>query len=286
MPSRADTAHFFTPAARRLRLEPAAARVVRVRVVPALVLLALVGIVLSVLRAGGAAPPSAYAEFVDRAGTSYVDVQLNPAATSYGAFAAVLPGEGRVWPTERVTVEQGPGGMLTLQYDGEGERDPRVQPGQRYMPKKTDPEPVTIGLRLSGQVDPAGERAEVDIWVDGARHRISADGRPGGDQAALQQLLRALSTQDFDALYTLSSSSMRNGSTRADYVPALRNAGVINDITAARATAPTTRTVRYGSEYARTPVRLTYGSGADARDLDATLVLVLADGTWSLLTVE
>ncbi len=286
MPSRADTAHFFSPAARRLRLEPAAARVLRVRVVPALVLVALVGLVLTVLQAGGAAPPSAYAEFVDRTGRSYLDVQLNPDATSYGAFAAVLPGEGRVWPTERVSVQQGPGDMVTLQYDGEGKRDAGVQPGMRYMPKRTDPKPEEVALRLVGQVDPAGERADVEIWVDGVRHELTADRRPGGDQVALQQLLRALATQDFDTLYTLSSAGMRNGSTRSSYTRDLANAGVINDVTAARATAPTTYTVRYGTRYARTPLRLTYGSGADATDVDATLVLVLADGTWSLLTVE
>jgi hypothetical protein len=259
---------------------------VRVRVVPALVLVALAALVLTVLRAGGAAPPSAYAEFVDTSGRSYIDVQLNAEATSYGAFAAVLPAEGRVWPTERVDVQQGPGDMLTVRYDGEGKRDPGVQPGMRYMPKKTDPAPETVALRLSGQVDPAGERAEVDVWVDGVQHRISAQRRPDGDQAALQQLLRALSTQDFDRLYTLSSAGMRNGSTRSSYTTDLANAGVINDVTAARATGPTTYTVRYGTRYARTPVRFTYGSGADARDVDATLVLVLADGTWSLLTVE
>ncbi len=286
MPLRADTAHFFSPAARRLRLQPAAARVVRVRVVPALVLVALAALVFSVLRAGGAAPPSAYAEFVDSSGRSYIDVQLNDEASSYGAFAAVLPGSGRVWPTERVTVQQGPGDMLTIRYDGEGKRDPRVQPGMRYMPRRTDPPPDVVGLRLAGQVDPAGERAEVDVWVDGVQHRIVSQRRPDGDQAALQQVLRALSTQDFDTLYTLSSAGMRNGSTRASWTKDLANGGVINDVTAVRATAPTTSTVRHGTRYARTPVRFTYGSGADARDVDATLVLVLADGTWSLLTVE
>ena len=253
---------------------------------PALVLVALVGLVLTVLRAGGAAPPTAYAEFVDRAGTSYIDVQLNSEATSYGAFAAVLPGEGRVWPTERVKVQQGPGDMLTLQYDGEGLRDARVQPGLCYMPKKADPAPEEVALRLTGQVDPGGERAELSVWVDGVPHRVSTDRRPGGDQDALQRLLRALSTQDFDTLYTLSSTGMRNGSTRSDYTTALPNAGVINDVTAARATAPSSSTVKHGTRYVRTPIRLTYGSGADARDVDATLVLVLADGTWSLLTVE
>ena len=55
-------------------------------------------LVTAVYRAGGAAAPSAYAEFVDPSSGSYLDVQLDSSRTSYGAFSAVVPGLGRVWP--------------------------------------------------------------------------------------------------------------------------------------------------------------------------------------------
>jgi len=38
--------------------------------------------------------------------------------------------------------------------------------------------------------------------------------------------------------------------------------------------------------YARTPVRLTYAGGTAMTDVDATVVLVVEGGAWSVLSLE
>jgi hypothetical protein len=250
-----------------------------------LVVAVLLLLVLTVFRAGGAGAPSAYAEFVDPSSGSYLDVQLDSAKSNYGNFAAVVPGQGRVWPKAKVDAAQGSGGAVELRYDGAGYRDPRVKPGGRdeLRPLK---EPEAVRLRLVGQVDPVRNVASVDVWVDDERHRIASAGPPGGAQAVVDGFLTAIRTQDWDKLYSLQTAYMRNGSKRSDLVTGLSTGGVITEVTGARAMGPTTFSLRGGTTYGRTPVRLTYGSGAEKTTLDAELVIAVDGGSWAALTLR
>ncbi len=262
------------------------ARLLRVAGAPVLVLVALLLLVVAVVRAGGAAPPSAYAEFVDRSDGSDLDVQLNEESRSYGAFSAVVPGDGRVWPKGRVATRDAGGGRVELRYDGAGFREPQVRPGVREDQQRPQPKPERVTVRLLGQVDPVRHVATVDVWVDGERHQISATGEPGGAQAVVDDFLTAIRTKDWNTVYSLETAAMRNGSTRSDVVNGLPNGGVITEVTGARTTGPTTFTMRGGTNYGRAPVRLTYGSGPDRTMLDAVLVLAVDGGSWGVLTVE
>ena len=242
-------------------------------------------LVTAVFRAGGAATPSAYAEFVDPSSGSYLDVQLDSSRTSYGAFSAVVPGQGRVWPKAPVSTEDGTGSVVELRYDGAGFRDPRVMPGGRDDQRPAQrPEPVR--LRLAGQVDPVRHVASVDVWVNGERHHISSSGQPDGAQTVVDGYLTALRTHDWDKLYSLETVSMRNGSKRSDVVTGLATGGVITEITGARTTGPLTLSDRAGTTYGRAPIRVTYGSGPDRTTVDAVLVVAVDGGSWGVLTVE
>ena len=262
------------------------ARLLRVAGAPALVIVALLLLVVAVVRAGGAAPPSAYAEFVDRSNGSYLDVQLNEASKSYGAFSAVVPGNGRVWPKGRVDTRDAGGGRVELSYEGDGFRDPQVPPGAREDQQRPQRRPDRVTVRLLGQVDPVRHVASVDVWVDGRQHQISATGEPGGAQAVVDDFLTAIRTKDWNTVYSLETAAMRNGSTRSDVVNGLPNGGVITEVTGARTTGPTTFTMRGGTNYGRAPIRLTYGSGPDRTTLDAVLVIAVDGGSWGVLTVE
>jgi YD repeat-containing protein len=250
-----------------------------------LVLAVLLLLVMAVFRAGGAAAPSAYAEFVDPSSGSYLDVQLDSSRTSYGAFSAVVPGQGRVWPDAPVETGDSTGTAVQLSYDGAGFRDSRVMPGGRddQRPARR-PEPVQ--LRLEGQVDPARHVANVDVWVNGERHHITSAGQPDGAQAVVDGYLTALRTGDWNKLYSLETVSMRNGSKRSDVVTGLATGGVITEVTGARTTGPTTFSDRGGTTYGRAPIRVTYGSGQDRTTVDATLVVAVDGGSWGVLTVE
>lgn len=261
------------------------ARLLRVAGAPVLVVAVLLWLAVAVFRAGGAADPSAYAEFVDPSTGAYLDVQLDTSKTSFGAFSAVVEGEGRVWPEDPVETADAADGIVELRYDGAGLADRRVEPGGRNDQRRAQ-EPAPVRLRLVGQVDPGRHAASVDVWVNGRQHHIASAGQPDGAQAVVDGFLTALRTQDWNTLYSLETASMRNGSKRGDLVTGLTNGGVITEITGARATGPTVFTDRGGTTYGRTPVRLTYGSGPDRTMVDASLVVVVDGGSWGVLTLE
>jgi len=284
---RASPAELLDAAVRRGWLTPRRARAVAIAGVPVLVLGALAWLVTSVVRTGGAAEPAVFAEFVDPAANSYLDVQLDRSATSFGAFSAVVPGVGRVWPTARVAASPAPGGGVELRYDGAGHRDPQTQPGDRYEQPRPQSPPDAVRLRLVGQVDAARHVASVDVWVDGDRHHIGSAGQPSGAQDVVHDFLRAVLARDWDEVYSLETPFMRNGSKRADFVRDMPNAGAVTNVSAARPVGPTTYSrTPAGVVYARTPVRLTYAGGTAMTDVDATVVLVVEGGAWSVLSLE
>jgi hypothetical protein len=256
--------------------------------VPVLALGALVWLVLAVLRAGGAGPPPVYVEFVDPSSSSYLDVQLDRSTTSYGAFFAVVPGEGRVWPAARVEARQRNPRVVELHYEGAGYRDPQVQPGGlRGDPPQPSRTPQVVHLRLVGQVDAAGHIASVDVWVNGDRHHVGSAGEVRGAEAVVDDFLAALRTRDWDKLYRIEAAYMRNGIRRNDFDTEMANAGAVTCINSAETIGSTTySTTRAGASYARTPIRLTYGTCAATARVDAALVLVVDGGTWKVLSLE
>lgn len=282
----AGAASLLDAARRKGWLTPERATALTTVGVPLVVVAVLVWLVTSILRGGSAAAPSAYAEFVDPSTGSYADVQLDRAMTSYGAFSAVVAGQGRVWPEDRVDVQGDPAGEVQLRYDGPAFLDPRVQPGARYEPADPSTRPDPVHLRLLGSVDAARHMAAVDVWVDGARHHIGSSAQSGGAEGAVEDFLGAVRAGDWDTVYSLETASMRNGSKRGDVVTGLANAGAVTTVSAAHTTGPTTFTVRAGVSYGRTPVRLTYGSGPASTRVEATVVVVVEGGAWRVLSVE
>jgi hypothetical protein len=121
--------------------------------------------------------------------------------------------------------------------------------------------------------------------VDGERHHLSAAGHPAGAQAVVDDFLTAVRTHDWNTVYSLETPYMRNGSKRSDLVDGLSHGGVITEVSGARAIGPTSYVVRAGTTYGRTPVRVTYGSGAQRTSVDATLVTVVDGGSWGVLTL-
>jgi hypothetical protein len=259
---------------------------VRFAGVPVLVIGVLVWLVITVFRAGGAGAPAPDAEFVDGAGGSYLDVQLDRSKQNYGSLAVVIAGKGRVWPKARVSISEDSANRVELHYQGDGFRDPRVTPRSRDEQPRPLKRPERVRLQLAGHVDPTRHLALVDVWVNGEEHRITAVGEPSGAQAVVEDFLQAVRTGDWDTLYSIETSYMRNGSKRREFPVAMANAGVITTVTAARATGPTAFSIRFGASLARTPIQLTYGVGPGATSVDATLVCAVAGGAWGVLSLE
>jgi hypothetical protein len=285
---RAGAAELLDVATRRGWIDARTARVTRVAGVPVLVVVVLVWLVVSVLRAGGAGHPPLFAEFVDSSSNSYLDVELDSSAKSYGAFSAVLPGQGRVWPKERVQTTQRSDGVVELRYDGIGYQDPYVQPGGGDEdPVVRRPPPPRVPVRFTGQVDAARHAASVDVWVNGRRSHIAANGQVSGAEAVVDDFLVAMRTGDWNRLYDVESSYMRNGSKRPDFVTELSNGGAVTTISDARTVGPSEySTTDAGVSYLRTPIRLTYGDGPGATKVHATLVLAVDAGSWKVLGLE
>jgi hypothetical protein len=261
---------------------------VKIAGVPVLALGALVWLVVAVLRGGGTGPPPVYAEFVDPSSSSYLDVQLDRSTTSYGAFSAVLPGEGRIWPAARVEARQRNPPLVELHYQGAGYRDPQAQPGGLPEdPSQRQPPPQVVQVRLVGQVDAAGHSASVDVWVNGARHHIGSPGQVRGAEEVVDDFLAALQTRDWDKLYNIEAGYAHTGTKRSDFVTEMADAGAVTCISGAETTGSTTySTTQAGVSYARTPIRLTYGPCAATARVDAALVLVVDGGTWKVLSLQ
>ena len=264
------------------------ANATRTVAVPVLVVAVLVWLVVSVLRAGGASPPPLFAEFIDPGSRSYLDVQLDSSTKSYGAFSAVVPGQGRIWPKGRVQTTQRADGAVELSYDGIGYQDPRVRPGGLAEDPATRQPPLPlVPVRLAGWVDGARHTASVDVWVNGDRHHIAATGQVSGAEDLVDDFLVAMQTGDWNKLYSIESTYMRNGSTRVGFVNELSNGGAVTTISDAREVGPSAySTTDAGVSYLRTPIRLTYGNGPDATTVHATLVLAVDAGSWKVLGLE
>ena len=285
---RAGAAELLDVATRRGWIDARTARVTRTAGVPVLVVVVLVWLVVSVLRAGGAGHPPLFAEFVDSSSNSYLDVQLDSSTKSYGAFSAVLPGQGRVWPKDRVQTTQRSDGVVELRYDGIGYQDPYVQPGGGDEdPAVRRPPPPRVPVRFAGQVDAARHAASVDVWVNGQRSHIAATGQVSGAEGVVDDFLGAMRTGDWNELYDIESSYMRNGSKRSTFVTDLSSGGAVTTISDARAVGPSAYSTNdAGVSYLRTPIRLTYGNGPGATKVQATLVLAVDAGSWKVLGLE
>jgi len=271
-------------AIRRGWINDRTAGAIKIGAAPVLVLGVLVWLVVAVLRAGGTGDPPVYAEFVDPAGNSYVDVQLNQSATSYGAFSAVVPGQGRVWPAGKVDARQRDGGLVELRYDGAGYQDLAVTSGEDAPGPR--PKPQKIRLQLAGQVDASRHVSSVDLVVNGDSHHISSTGQVSGAQAVVDDFLGAVVKGDWDRLYSIEAGYTHNGAKRSDFVTGMANDGAVTCIRRAEATGPMTYSTEAGVSYARVPIRVTYGACTSIPRVDTTLVLVVDGGAWKLLSLE
>jgi hypothetical protein len=278
------TTRLLDAATRRGWITDRTAGAIKIGVVPVLVLGVLLWLVVAVLRAGGTGDPPAYAEFVDPAGSSYVDVQLNPSATSYGAFSAIVPGQGRVWPAGKVDARERDGGVVELNYDGVGYQDLAVTPAE--APPGPRPEPQKVLLRLAGQVDPSRHVSSIDLSINGDSHHISSGGQVSGAQAVVDDFLGAVVKRDWDKLYSIEAAYTHNGANRKDFVTGMANDGAVTCIRKAEATGPMTYSTAASVSYARVPIRVTYGSCTSIPRVDTTLVLVVDGGSWKLLSLE
>jgi hypothetical protein len=74
--------------------------------------------------------------------------------------------------------------------------------------------------------------------------------------------------------------------TQTDFAAAMAGSEGVTGISDAKTTGPTTYTTNEaGISYARTPIRLTYGTGTAATTQDGTLVLIQDAGSWKVFTV-
>jgi hypothetical protein len=284
---RAGTTQLLDAATRRGWISADTAGAAKAAAVPVLVLGALVWLTVTVLRAGGSGPPPAYAEFVDLSRSSYLDVQLDRSSTRYGSFSAVVSGEERVWPADRVDVRQHDGAVVELRYAGVGYREVPAPGGAPADPGARPLPPEKILLRLVGTVDPARHVASVDVFVNGAGHHIGSPGQVGGANGVVNDFLTALTTQNWDELYRIETASMRTRVPRNDFLTAMAYGGAVTCISRAEPIDSTTvSTSPAGISYARAPVRITYGGCAGATSLQATLLLVVDGGAWKALSLE
>jgi hypothetical protein len=308
---------FLDVAARKGLIKPGIAKAVKTAGVPVLALGALVWVVAAAFASRGTEEPRLYAEFVDGSRNSYLEVQLDRAATSFGAFSASLPDGGRVWPAARVQATPQSSGAVTLRYDGIGFQDmdahPDSEPGDEsprdehppqvperlpqvpeQLPQVPEPSPQAsaqppqlVLLRLVGRVDPAHHTASVDVWVNGNHHRLASPGEVSGAEAVVSDFLAAARTGDWNKLYDLEHPYMRNGSKRSDFLTAMTSSGAATRISDAETMGSTKySTTDSGVSFAQVPVRLIYGTGTGATTLQASLHLVVDEGTWKVLSLE
>lgn len=269
--------------AERVRVSPRTIGILSAVGVPLLVLGVLARVVVGVLPAGGTGQAGVYAEFVDPSTGSYLDVQLDPSASTYGAFSAVLAGGARIWP--RAAVESSRAGTheVELFYEGPGYAYPPADPTRdaaRVVARR-------VLLRLDGRVDPAAHTASVDVWVDGTRHHIGSTGQVAGADIVAENFLAAMTGHDWNRLYDIAAAPMVRGTKRSDFVTDMAGAGAAPRVTHVRPTGPMTfSTSAAGVSYARLPLRLTYGAGAGATTNTAALVLVVDGGAWKVLSLE
>jgi YD repeat-containing protein len=223
------------------------------------------------------------AEFPDVSDGSYLDVELNHSAKTFGSFSAFLPGEGRVWPRGRVKATRTSTGAVELTYDGAGQLD-RNALADGSTTSRTF-RPSAVSLRLVGRVSPIDHSASVDIWVNGKHHGIASREQEGGAEAVVDAFLSAVNRHDWSRVYDLSDRYMRNGVPRDKFTIGI-GAGAANRMTDVVALGPTTyTTTRAGVRFARVPIRVTYRAEATMTTVDAELVLAVDTGGWKVLSV-
>jgi hypothetical protein len=261
-------------------VSPWGAKALRTIGVPVLLVAALVWLAVSVVRSGDAAQPQPTAEFVSASGDSYLDVQLNRSAKSFGSFSARVRGEGRVWPAGQVHATSTSAGGVDLYYDGGGYLDPGARADGTASPRRV------VRLLLVGRVRLADHTASVDLWVNGTHLTIVSSGEATGAEAVVGQFLVAVSTHDWRRVYELSDRFMRNSARVNDFVNGV-GSGAASRITEVTAIGPMTRsTSTAGASFAQIPIRLTYGTGTATTTLRAVLVLVIDGGAWRVFSVQ
>jgi hypothetical protein len=258
------------------------------------VLLPSVGLTGAVLLASS--PPSKAADppaplsagFLDVARGSYLRVQLDQAADNYGAFTVSIPGVGLAWPASPAAVKVERPHAIRLSYDGAGSKDPEAHLDAEFGVGLQAGGPAQqVELRLIGHIDPAHHTASVEVWVDGKHYHIGATATPTTAGPVVAAYLAAVRTGDWASLYAIADSSLRSGMTQDEFSKAMAGSDGASGISDATATGPTTYTTNEaGISYARTPIRLTYGTGTSATKQDGTLVLILEAGNWKVFTVE
>jgi hypothetical protein len=232
-------------------------------------------------------PAQLSAGFLDVSHGSYLRVQLDSTADNYGAFTVSIPGVGLVWPAAPAVATPVSPQVVKLRYDGNGSEDAEAHlDGEFGVGFQPGGPTQQITLRLVGQVDPTHRTASVEVWVNGTHYHIGATSAPSNAAAVVVAYLGAIRTSDWPALYGITDSSLRNGMTQTDFAAAMAGSEGTTGISDAKTTGPTTYTTNEaGISYARTPIRLTYGTGTAATTQDGTLVLIQDAGSWKVFTV-
>jgi hypothetical protein len=176
-------------------------------------------------------------------------------------------------------------GVVDLRYEGVGYQDLVATPPEDSPQPR--PKPQKVHLRLAGHVDAGRHVSSVDLAVNGDRHHIASAGQVSGAQAVVDDFLEAAVTPDWNKLYSIEAGYTHNGAKRSDFVTGMANDGAVTCIRKAEATGPMTYdNTPAGVSYARTPIRLSYGSCTAIPRVDTTLVLVVDGGSWKLLSLE
>jgi hypothetical protein len=240
-------------------------------------------------RSVASTPPGALTSgFQDKSSSDYLRVQLDSSSGNYGAFIVALPGVGLVWPTQVASASIRSDHSTQLRYDGNGYLDAQAhldpEFGVTYEPSG---QVQQVSLRLIGQVDAAHGTGSLEIWVAGVHYHFASSRVTSGADAVVQQVLTAYQNADWNALYGLADSSVRQSMTQEQFAGQISQAFAGLTVTgASTGGAISYSTSTTGIDYASVPFTVSLRRAGPSKTFSGTLILINDQGAWRWFTTK
>lgn len=140
---------------------------------------------------------------------------------------------------------------------------------------------VTFHIVTGPGPSPSGTAS---VGVSGTTYSIHTDDTPAASaQPAFQQVMNALGSQNWTALYALESSPVASGVDQATFVNRMLAQPSPGDIVSITATGPDNETSALGFRYDTLPIVVSLrGSDGTTVDQESHITLVLENGRWLL----
>ena len=224
--------------------------------------------------------------FIDVTHRTQLMIYLDPGAAYFGEFSFAAQGAGIFSNLQPATIEVGGPHSIAVSYEGAGmvDRDAKLD----FVFGLDMPSGVTEArsLRLAAQLDPLTGAATADLWTAASHYRLVV--RPPAHDAnqALATVMRAVRSEDWNALYDQLDSLFRAQISRTAYVAQMSNAMSGWQVVEATVVSPITYTDgQSGFFMAAAQVRATL-SRHGTTHTDVTQAELLWDnGRWSLFTL-